>query len=164
MNNKKVIFETQETDFDASTGEINRISSTKVIKLPSEPPYVKMYIHDLSQMLNIPKAEEELLRMLLMKLDYEGYMSISKRFRERLCEKLGIKDQVLRNKLTKLVKAGAIINTSYGEYMANPEYFARGQWQDICENKKVFEMKIRYSEKGREIITEAVEEQTEMDI
>jgi len=41
---------------------------------------------------------------MLKKLDYEGYITLSTRFRKLMCEELGIKDQTLRNRIGLLLK------------------------------------------------------------
>lgn len=156
--NRKTVYERETTEIDHETGQILRVVNDKIIKQPSEPPYIKMYIHDLSEILNIPKSEEELLRLVLRKLDFDGYITLSKRYRLSVCEHLGIGDQALRNKLTKLTKSGVLINSGYSEYMANPSYFARGSWADICKVKTDFEMRVKYTEKGREVTTHFIEE------
>jgi len=161
-NQKTVIFEKQTTTQDHVTGEVTQDHSEKIIKLPYEPPYIKMYIDDLGTFIGVPESEKKLLLMVLRKLDYDGYITLSSRYREQICKVLKIKNQVLRNKLSSLVKNKLLINTSYGEYMANPDYFARGSWADICKTKKVWEMHIKYSDKGREVKTEVHEEQTDM--
>ena len=158
MNTKRTIYETERAVIDMESGQVVKLTNEKIIKMPNEPPYIKMYIHDLSVMLNVPKSEEELLKLVLRKLDYDGYVTLSKRYRTSICEKLGVIDQVLRNKLTKLDKSGALINSGYGEYMANPDYFARGSWADICKVKANFEMRIKYNENGRVVKTKFIGE------
>lgn len=156
----KVVRMHTNTEIDHSTGEIRRESKTDVLHFPSEPPYIKMYLDDISTLLSIPDSEKRVLTLMLKKLDYDGYITLSKRYRMLMCEQLGIKDQVLRNKIAKLKKSGVIASASYGEYMVNPNLFARGQWKDVVEQRRRFEMRISYSPDGeRRIETEVVEEQ-----
>jgi hypothetical protein len=153
-NIKKLVFSEVKRDIDFSTGETNQETSTKVVKIPTEPPYVKLYIDDLCAIVDIPDSLKTVLLQMLRKLDYDGYITLSTRFRKELCEKLSIKDQTLRNRLTDLVKKQLLIKDGTNEYIANPHYFARGDWKKIIEQREAFTMKITYSDNGRTIITE----------
>lgn len=152
--NRRLLNATTERTLNHQTGEVTSETITNVVRLPQEPPYVKMYIDDLCQLMEIPAADRKTLELLLKKLDYEGFITLSPRFRKETCEKLGIKDQTFRNRLTRLCKSSIIRLHSTNEYEVNPRYFARGEWRHICERRESFEMKIRYSDKGREIVTD----------
>lgn len=138
---------------DLSTGEIHRETTTSVAVVGKEPPFIKMYIDDLCTLKNVPDSLKNTLFLLMQKLDYEGYITLSKRFRAQCCEKLGIKDQSFRNNLAKLCKHRLLIRESTNEYMVNPHYFARGDWKKVCEQRQSFTMKISYDENGRNIET-----------
>lgn len=150
----KSIYTEVERAVNHDTGEITSTTTTNVVKLPKEPPYVKMYIDDLCGLINIGKAPQDVLWYLLKKLDYEGYITISTRFRKVICDGLGIKEQTLRNRLVALTKTGVITNTGTNEYQANPDYFARGEWAQIIEQRREFKITISYSEAGRKIKAE----------
>jgi len=115
-----------------------------------------MYINDLCDLKGVPSALKSTLIELLRKLDYEGFITLSPRSRKAICDRLDIKDQTFRNQLTRLCKANILLREGTNEYAANPSYFARGEWKTIIEQRKAFELKIRYSaEKGREFTTES---------
>lgn len=163
MTNKRLLNQTTTTHTDFKTGEIRSESKTNVVRLPQEPPYVKMYIDDLCDLMHIPAAQKQTLELLIRKLDYEGFITLSPRYRKQLCERLKIKDQTFRNRLAALCKTGVMRRHSTNEYEVNPRYFARGEWRHICERREAFKMTVKYSENGREIITEA-EEQPELQL
>lgn len=142
------------TEVDHKTGEITKENIVQSVVFGSEPPYIKMYLDDLSDILNIPNAQRTVLDLMLPKLDYDGYITLSTRYRKEMASKLNITDQSLRNSIAKLVKAGIIQNTGRGEYMVNPFLFARGEWKNIVEQRQEFTLKITYSESGRTITTE----------
>lgn len=162
MSTKKVIHSTVAQVVNLQTGEIVETSSTNVFRLPSEPPYVKMYLDDLCVLISVPDSQKTLLLHLLRRLDYEGYITLSPRARKDISKTLGIADQTFRNRLNELCKSGLIKRVSTNEYMANPAYFARGEWKSICQRRQAFELKITYSEKGRDIRTDKVAQQEEL--
>jgi hypothetical protein len=153
------------TEIDYTTGEITRESTTSSENYGKEPPYIKLYIDDLTTVLKIPNAQRNVLDLMLRKLDYEGYMALSTRYKKEMAKILNISDQSLRNSLSKLTKTGIIKSSSYGEYLVNPNLFARGEWKTIVEQRKQFTMTITYSNEGkRSVKTCADEEQLEIEM
>lgn len=164
MAGKRIITQHTTTHTDRETGEITSETKDNVYRLPQEPPYIKMYIDDLCHLKQIPTAEKNCLELLLKKLDYEGFITLSPRYRKQVCEKLGIKDQTFRNRLGVLCKTGVLRRQATNEYEVNPNYFARGEWRHISERRESFKMTITYSaKKGREIVTDA-DEQPELNL
>lgn len=153
----------QETNTvtDMRTGEA--VSETKttstVINFPAEPPYIKMYIRDLCRIQGVGDADQALLRHLLARLDFDGYVTLSPRSKESICASLGVTAKTFRNRLTRLVSADIIKGACRNEYQVNPKFFARGKWKDVCAQKDRYELdiSISYSEAGgRQITTNAV--------
>jgi len=155
------VYTETKTLTDRESGEVIKHESNVVNLRPEikEPPYVKMYINDLCTLINVPEAQKSLLLTMLKKLDYEGYITLSTRFRKLMCEELGIKDQTLRNRIGLLLKTNLLIRVSTNEFMANPDYFAVGKWEDICANKLNFEMVVKYNSNGKRTIKTVVTEQ-----
>ena len=140
------------------TGEVTEEFVTRHFKAQIEPPYIKMYIADLCAIKGVADADQALLRHLLAKLDYEGYVTLSPRSREAISNDLGISTKTFRNRLTRLTKSGLIKSTSMNEYVVNPNYFARGQWKDVCEQRKKFDLIVSYSDEGNREINVNVKE------
>ncbi|EGX9017147.1 replication/maintenance protein RepL [Salmonella enterica] len=151
---KNAFYEEKKTTINTETGEVESESNLSLVRYNAEPPYVKMYIDDLCAIVNIPNSLKDILFLILRKLDYDGYITLSTRYRKLICENLKIKDGTLRNRLNLLVKNGFIISEGGNEYLANPNLFARGEWKTIIEQRASFELKIKYNENGRTIITE----------
>lgn len=157
MSERAMVATSVNREIDFETGEVKSEVLTHNFKAKAEPAYVKMYIEDLCSIKGVADADQSLLRQLLAKLDYEGYVTLSPRSREVICKTLEISQKTLRNRLARLSKSGLIKSTSTNEYMVNPNYFARGQWKDVCEQRKKFELIVKYSEdKGREIQLELI--------
>lgn len=141
------------------TGEVLTEVETKVVQFPQEPPYVKMYIEDLCMLVGVADADQALLRHLLVRLDYEGFVAITPRIRESIAKSLNITPKTIRNRLNNLVKADLIKPIARNDYRVNPRYFARGKWKEVCEQRIAYSMKITYTEKGRSITTESKNEE-----
>lgn len=120
-----------------------------------EPPYVKLYIDDITKVLNLPPQSSPLLYELLRLMNFSGTVVIVKSVRERIGNKLGISDKSIRNRLSQLVKAGVMLRVGgrYGEYQMNPSLFARGDWSDVRQQREEFELKIRYRKSGDRVLT-----------
>ncbi|MFJ5692094.1 hypothetical protein [Providencia stuartii] len=159
---KNVLYESVNTHVDMNTGEILTEVTEKVVKVNPEPPYIKMYIDDLCAIVNTPNSLKDVLLLAVRKLDYEGYISLTTRYRKQMCEILGIKDGTLRNRINMLVKKGFLKSVGGSEYKANPYYFARGDWRTIVELRQDFQLVITYSADGSKKLEAkvAVEENT----
>ncbi|EKJ5694731.1 hypothetical protein PJO24_004973 [Salmonella enterica] len=150
---KSVIFQRITETVNHDTGVLKKDVDEQVLRYNPEPPYVKIYIDDLCSIVNAPGALKDVLFLILRKLDYDGYIALSTRYRREMCSFLGIKDGTLRNRLAALVKQGIISSCGGNEYMANPNLFARGDWKSIIEQRRDFELKIRYTADGQKTIT-----------
>lgn len=160
---KRTVYEHTERVVDLRSGEVITHTQTNVSRLPNEPPFVKMYLDDLCAIVDAPKALKDTLLVLLRKLDYEGYMALTPRSRQAIADRLNITEKTFRNRLLDLCSKGLIKRVSTNEYMANPMYFARGDWKSVCEQRKTFAMTVTYSEaRGRVVETGVVEEQGEL--
>lgn len=125
-------------------------------RLPAEPPFVKLYIDDLSKLLDVTEAPKRLLLLLVERLDYDGFISITPAARKRMCERLGIKPQTFANYLQNLVKSDLLRSAGRGEYCVNPLYFAKGDWSQIVQLRDAYksglELRISYEPDGRKVV------------
>jgi predicted transcriptional regulator len=152
MSGKNLSFVEVYRTQNFETGEVVEDVITQQFKSEAEPPYIKMYIENLCAINGVTDADQALLRHLLAKLDYSGYVTLSPRSKEVIAKDLRISKKTVRNRLTRLTKSGLIKLTSMNEYMVNPDYFARGKWKDVCDQRREFSLLLTYSEsKGREV-------------
>lgn len=165
---KRVIHSTNVVDINRETGEVIRDRFETVSRVPSEPDFIKLYLQDISHLLDLPKAPSGLLMLLIQTMDYEGMIMLSTAGRKRMAKRLGISDGSFRNYLSLLVKKGLLIRHANNDYEANPNYFARGSWSEIYERRKRLELTVSYDERGRTIkaraVTDAEEEQLQLNI
>lgn len=163
MKTNKIIRGHFERFTDFETGEIKSQVEMTELRFPAEPPYVKMYVNDLCAVLGVSNADQALLQHLLSRLDFEGFVVVTSRIRESIAKSLNINQKTLRNRLNSLVKANLIKPVSRNDYRVNPDFFARGDWKKICEQKMSYSMSISYSHKtGRSISTKVKEEQLDI--
>lgn len=164
----KVVY--QETTFntDVNTGEILSTQQTRIEseRIPQEPPFIKVYLEDVCALNKVPKSQQDVLYFLLKKLDYEGYITLSTRYRATICEELQIQNQTLANKIQGLTKAGLIHCVGRNEYEVNPYFFGRGIWADIYNNRQKgdFSMIIKYKNNGKREITTKLEQIASSDL
>ena len=163
-DSKNVVQISSSTSVDHGTGEVRSESREQVLRLPQEPPYVKMYLDDLGAVLGVPAGPRDLLYHLVRKLDYDGFISLTPGARERICDAADIKRQTLANYLNTLCKSGILKHRGRGEYEMNPQYFARGDWKDICQRRADFVMQVKYRADGtKEVTGRASSEQLDLE-
>lgn len=161
----KTLYEQEIIVTDVESGDTRAIKETNVVRLPSEPPFIKMYIEDLSHFIGLKERHKDVVFELIKKLDFEGMVTLTPRSRNAIAERLGINAQSFRNYLSEVVKTGLFKRISHNEFEVNPHYFARGDWQSVYHRRKEFVMQIRYTDKGRKITSIAAErEPEEMDL
>lgn len=148
---KKVLMSTRTQMVDHETGEIIQEENVNVVRIPREPPYVKMYLDDLSKIIGLRSAAKSVLHELVSKIDYDGIVTITKGTRERIGAKTGMKEPSVRNRITELVKSGVLKKVGYCEYEMNPHLFAKGDWKDIQKRRCNFKLEISYIDGEREI-------------
>lgn len=151
---KKIINQETKTIVDHQTGEVLSTEQTNVIRLPQEPPYVKMYLDDLSNLIGLKASLKDTLYLMLRRLDWHGVIVLSGNFRQQCCAELNIKESTLRNRIALLCRYKLLERRATNEYSVNPHYFARGDWKKITQRRESFKVVIEYNYNGtREIST-----------
>lgn len=157
--NAKIVQIAERQVLDRETGEIVQSEQDRILQIPREPPYVKMYIDDLGEVLGVPQGPRGLIYHLARRVDYNGLISLTPGVRRHICQEAGIKAQSLSNYLTTLVKHDILYRTASSEYTLNPKYFARGDWREIYKRRQSWKMTVVYDFDGRKTVTgQAVEE------
>ena len=153
---------------DKSTGEVlhNQTLVEYETKLPSEPPYIKLYTTDLGNLFRLPAGTTGVLMCLVSMADYSGVIALNKYLKDSIAERMNAKpskngkpsNSIVNKAITELLNKEIITRIGSGTYQLNPNLFARGKWRDIYEQRKAFKVTITYShdENGgkREIVTE----------
>lgn len=154
---KKVV-QTQETVLaNYDTGEIHKVDKTNIYNLPSEPPFIKIYLEDIARILDLPHGPQTVLIALIRKLDYEGMISITPSARERIAKSLNIKVVTLNNYLTTLVDSEVLRRVGRGEYEVNPNLMSKGDWVETQKRRSNFKLTITYQPDGTRTISGALD-------
>lgn len=150
---KRITSLEETTIIDHETGVVTKEERVRTTNVPKEPPYVKMYIEDLSKILSIRPGPQNLLHLLASSADYENVIELTSRKRERMCVMLGITKQSFANYLFYLKKVDVIRDLGGQELMLNPHYFAKGNWIDIERQRSTYLMTVTYTPDGQREIT-----------
>ncbi len=157
---RKVRHVREHTEIDQNTGEIKKYESTTVSVADTEPPYVKLYIEDISKLYDLPASGKDLIYALIRIMDYRGYISLNKAYKDIICKEIGIQDKTFRNTISKLIKKEVLKLIGKGLYEMNPNLFAKGTWQEIQKRRNNFRLIIDYSYDGdRKINGEVADDQ-----
>ncbi len=154
----KIFYEENTETRDHETGEIKTSSKRRSIRHEQEPAYIKLYIHDICKLNDIPKTGNDVINELLSLVDYKNEIILSTGVKNRIRDKLGIKKGTLDNTLSRLTNKWSVLKKiDRGIYMLNPNIFGRGNWMDIKKLRLTWE----YSENGRELKDLNIERNTE---
>jgi len=159
----RVTYEATETTVDKETGEEVQTQSSRIVRFPPEPAFVKLYIDDLSSVLKIPRGPKSLIWLLVQRMGYDGVIALTSGSRRRMAQELGIKETSFRNYLSDLCKSGVLKQVERGEYELNPNLFAKGDWAAIHQRRRNWaKIEITYDSQGeRKIVGSVIEPQAE---
>jgi hypothetical protein len=137
-----------------SIGENGESKFTEDVKTFSgrqiEQPFVKLYLSDIELLYRLTKNSGDVLLELLKYMNYAGEITVNKLMKERICEKLKIKNiGSIGNYLTEFVKKDVLKRLGQGVYFANPYLFAKGDWTHNIKG-----LRVTYKENGRDIKAE----------
>lgn len=146
---KKISYESSETIVDSSTGEVVISKSITKAVVEREPDFVKLYLADIQRLKDLPKNTDKVLHLLLKSMSYKNIIPAFAPVKRLICKELGISMDTLNKAIDNLYKAGVLIRLERGIYMADPELFGKGQWEDIRGLRLVVE----YGKDGKKMIS-----------
>ena len=150
---KKFIQQSETQQVDLATGDVLTSSIERVSYMPSEPPYVKLYLDDVVKLYGLPKASSDLLHCLIRKMDYDGTLTLVSTGKQRIAKEINVKVQTIENNIQALLKTEILIRIGRGEYMFNPNLIAKGEWKNIYKMRNKFvELRITYGNDGKRTI------------
>lgn len=149
MSNKSKVTKTQITDVvNTDTGEVVQLIKSQTYGVEKEPPYIKMYIEDIAKLSDIPSGMSPILIELISQMGYNNIIAAYKPLKLITCRKLGISIDYLNKAIQEFYEKGLFIRVARGVYMADPELFARGKWEDIKELRLVVQYNTEVKGKG----------------
>ena len=146
---KKISYESSETIVDSNSGEIVTSKSITKAIVEREPDFVKLYLADIQRLKDLPKNTDKVLHLLLKSMSYKNIIPAYAPVKRLICKELGISMDTLNKAIDNLYKAGVLIRIERGIYMADPQLFGKGQWEDIRGLRLVVE----YGEDGKKMIS-----------
>lgn len=149
---KRKVYTSVTEVVDMNTGKTVKEVTTNVVALMQEPAFVKIYLNDLSKLLDLPDYCKNVVYALLQIMSFDGTIRLTLGTKIKICEKIGIKEKSFRNYLTAIVKNGILLRVSTCEYEMNPCLFAKGHWSEIHKRREDFELKVRYKSNGSKTI------------
>lgn len=163
QNLKQVIKQVVTETVDHNSGEVYQKTTENISYLPTEPPFVKVYLDDIAKLYGLPKAGSNLLHCLLRKMDYDGIITLVAASKKRIADELSIKPQTVANNIQALIKADILKRSGRGEFMFNPMLFAKGEWKNIYKQRnKYVELTLTYDINGERTISGKVKNQQEL--
>tara|TARA_B100000809_G_scaffold60530_1_gene57107 strand:+ start:1148 stop:1678 length:531 start_codon:yes stop_codon:yes gene_type:complete len=130
-SDKVILKEIVQTTVDMDTGEVVELSKTETFKGEREPDYIKMYISDIALLNDIPKGMNPILLDLIAQMGYNNIIPAYKPIKLMTCNRLGISLDYLNKAIQTFYEKGLLVRVARGVYMAEPNLFARGKWEDI---------------------------------
>ena len=152
---KKVTSSEVKTTVNIETGEIIEEINTKTFAIEKEPEYVKLYIHDIARLNDLGTGKEKILYEFVRSMGYNNIIPAYMPIKKIMASNLGISVNYINKCIDEFYKKGIFIRLARGVYIADPELFARGKWEDI----KNLRLVIDYKANGTKTLKSNISEQ-----
>jgi len=144
-----------ETEVFDDYGNMTSKRANRTLSWGDEPPYVKMYLDSLLYLKDMPKGYNVVLNALLKRMSYAGDVDgqvivINKAVKERISKEIKVSVSRIENVLGELVKGELIYRIDRGMYRVNPNFFGKGDWQDIARLR----LEVTFNPDGKTIMGE----------
>lgn len=144
-----------ETLIIDKNGEYVSKRANRTLSWGDEPPYVKMYLDSLLYLKDLPKGYNVILNALLKRMSYAGdsdgqVIVVNKAVKERISKEVGVSISRIENVMGDLTKGDLLYRIDRGMYRVNPNFFGKGDWQDIARLR----LEITFDANGKTIMGE----------
>lgn len=157
MSKKNIKTESITQVINHETGEIVEETRRASFIVDKEPDYIKMYIDDITRINDLPKGLSPILLELIKQMGYNNVIPAYKPIKLMVAERLGVSLNYLNTAIRVFHEKGLIIRVHRGIYMADPNLFARGKWEDIKNLRLVIEYKQDGTKKLKSNLPEEVQ-------
>lgn len=130
MKKNQVYIDVKEK-INHETGEVIQSETTKRIKVPGEPNYVRLYFEGLMMLTEVTRNEMKTLCAILECTNFQNTIELTATKRKNIVHELSTTEGNFNKNLSNLVKSGLLKRNGIGEYLLNPFVFGKGQWKDI---------------------------------
>jgi hypothetical protein len=143
-----------ETVTENVNGEIlEERRTSETFTIPTEPPYVKMYLNTVLYLKDLPKGYNPILLSLLKLIPWANQrqtIAINRSLKQELAKEIGCSVTRIDHALTDFVKGKILTRNNVGLYSFNPHLFGRGEWRDIEELR----LTVTFDAKGKTVMGE----------
>lgn len=136
-------FEVEEV-LNKETGEVEEKKVKKSYTIKKEDNYIKLYIKHINYLNNLPGGLDPLIYELVLKTNYGNQIVINSAIKREIATKIGKDFKTINQYITKLVKLDILIRVDTGVYYLNPEFYGKGNWEDILELRQTLELSVTY--------------------
>jgi predicted transcriptional regulator len=149
---EKICYVEQNTYINNETGEIKTQEEKKVIRIPKEDEYIKIYIKTIGILHNIPASADKILLEIIKYTSYNNRIILTKPVKQDIANNLNISLSRVNNYITTLIKKNILIRKDRGMYILNPYIFGKGNWHDIYNLRKELRLDVVFKEGEIEIL------------
>ena len=149
---EKIYYVEQSTYINNETGEIKTQEEKKVIRIPKEDEYIKIYIKTIGVLHNIPASADKILLEIIKYTSYNNRIILTKPVKQDIANNLNISLSRVNNYITTLIKKNILIRKDRGMYILNPYIFGKGNWHDIYNLRKELRLDVVFKEGEIEIL------------
>ena len=148
MPNCTKITQSNTTIVVDKNGEIESQSQSYVIRYPQEPPFIKLYLHDICYFRDMPRSYSNVLYELFKHMTYAGdpkgdvysdegcgmIVFLNSELKRNIMKNIGLTSiQSLNNIISSLTKGQLLLKIGRGTYRLNPHFFGKGDWKNIAQ-------------------------------
>lgn len=106
------------------------------------------YLEDLGTFKYLTADEVKILIYVAATVTYDGEVVLATAIRRRIAESAGCKIQSVTNAIYTFLAAGILKRVEATIFALNPDYFAKGAWRVIREQRKAFQSITTYYPNG----------------
>ncbi len=163
--NKRKISKTEITKIIDQNGEIiiDNVKSQSFL-IDREPDYVKLYIDDIARLKDIPSGMSKILFEIIKGINYNGIVMAYKPIKQIMCNNMGISMNYLNKCIDTFHKQGILIRYARGVYIADPNLFAKGSWNNIKNLRLIIEYHNDGTKKLKSNVSEEMKNQLKLNL
>lgn len=156
---KKKISQVKITETADSNGEIkNTESSITSFTYETEPEYIKLYLNDIGKLNGLSPASNKVLLELIRGMSYNNVIPVYMPIKKMIANKLGISIHAVEKSVKEFYNKGLFVRAARGVYVADPNLFGKGKWNDI----KKLRLTIEYGKDGKKQLSSNISEELQL--
>ena len=122
-----------------------------------EPAFIKLYIRDIGKLNSITGKTSDVLLEFISHMGYNNVIPTYMPIKKMISKKVGCSLATVEAAVKIFKKKGLFIPLARGIYVADPELFGKGKWEDIKNLRLVIEYKQDGSKKLKSNLPEEIQ-------